>query len=379
MQSLFQISERMNITKRRAVLFVLGGYTLTTLFVIVVALIKQPPDVNSILLGAIISVILFSGAWWLYFKYNWEPVRYFAVFAVTLVLGISLTGPYLTSYAPQEIIVPTVLALILVEPFGVIVNALFMIGILLVRANGTGIYTDPVTLTIYAMIVGGLLVARLIMETSLHQLKKANEVIRQQEEQSRISQETYRNLFENNPHPMWVYDPATLCFLVANDAAVKHYGYSKNEFLSMTIKDIRPAEGLSGLLNQLAQENISLRQSTGLQHLKKDGTLIDVEITSHSIQFEGGAARLVLANDITERKLAEEELRRSEENYRRIVETAEEGIIAFDAGWHVTFANARIAEILGYDQKEMPGMHIDKFIFDEDRTNHEERKRLREQ
>src|ERR1043165_9314574 len=108
MQLLFQLSERINITKRRAVLFVLGGYTLTTLLVIVVALFKQPPDVSSILLGAIISVILFSGAWWLYFKYDWEPVRYFAVFAVTLVLGISLTGPYLINYAPQEIIIPTV-------------------------------------------------------------------------------------------------------------------------------------------------------------------------------------------------------------------------------------------------------------------------------
>lgn len=79
--------------------------------------------------------------------------------------------------------------------------------------------------------------------------------LREAEEALRESEEKYRILFENNPHPMWVFDPETLAFLAVNESAVRHYGYSREEFLSMTIKEIRPPEDIPACLRIL--ENVS--------------------------------------------------------------------------------------------------------------------------
>lgn len=124
-----------------------------------------------------------------------------------------------------------------------------------------------------------------------------------------ISESHYRMLFESNPHPMWVFDRESLRFLAVNDAAIAHYEYSLEEFLSMTIKDIRPSGDVPALLHYLENITETDQTSTEWQHRKKDGNIIQVEITSHSIQWLGRPARLVLALDITERKQAEESLK----------------------------------------------------------------------
>jgi PAS domain S-box-containing protein len=123
------------------------------------------------------------------------------------------------------------------------------------------------------------------------------------------SEQHYRMLFESNPHPMWVYDSETLRFLAVNDAAVEHYKYSREEFLSMTIKDIRPSDDIPALLLHLENVNEANQISSEWLHRKKDGTLIQVEITSHTIQWLERSARLVLAHDITERKQTEVSLK----------------------------------------------------------------------
>lgn len=122
------------------------------------------------------------------------------------------------------------------------------------------------------------------------------------------SEERYRYLFNHNPQPMWIYDLKTLAFLEVNDAAVNHYGYSRKEFMQMTLKDIRPAEDVPLLLEYIKYKETIQSLSDGIRHVKKNGQIIYVEITSHSVSFEGRDARHVLINDITERKLAEEKL-----------------------------------------------------------------------
>jgi PAS domain S-box-containing protein len=118
----------------------------------------------------------------------------------------------------------------------------------------------------------------------------------------------YRPLFENNPHPMWVYDVETLRFLAVNKSAVAHYGYAEREFLAMTIAELRPPEDLPALQQSIAQAKQGSKDFGVWRHFKKDGTLIDVEISSDSIPFQGRLARLVLANDITLRLHSEREL-----------------------------------------------------------------------
>ncbi len=128
------------------------------------------------------------------------------------------------------------------------------------------------------------------------------------ETELRESEEHYRLLFDSNPHPMWVYDVATLAFLAVNDAAVHHYGYTRAEFLSLTIKDILLPADLPLLLKYIKRRAASAFDSSGTwRHRKKDGTTIEIEITSHPLIFGGHAAHLVLANDVSERAQVETE------------------------------------------------------------------------
>jgi PAS domain S-box-containing protein len=125
------------------------------------------------------------------------------------------------------------------------------------------------------------------------------------------SEARYRQLFESNPLPMWVFDLETLVFLAVNEAATSHYGYSREQFLAMTIKDIRPPEDIPALLAGIAKRPDGLDAAGTWRHLRRDGTIIDVEITSHSIWFAERSAEIVLANDVTERKRSEDALRES--------------------------------------------------------------------
>jgi two-component system cell cycle sensor histidine kinase/response regulator CckA len=132
------------------------------------------------------------------------------------------------------------------------------------------------------------------------------------EEALRQSEERYRLLFARNPQPMWVFDLETLSFLEVNEAAIHHYGYSREEFLTMTIKDIRPPEDVPNLLVNVSSITPEYEEAGIWKHSKKDGTLIDVEITAHELTFYGRPAQMVLAYDVTERKVLEEQLRQSQ-------------------------------------------------------------------
>jgi PAS domain S-box-containing protein len=115
-------------------------------------------------------------------------------------------------------------------------------------------------------------------------------------------EEKYHNLFDLSPTPMWVYAVGTLRFLDVNEAAILHYGYSKAEFLAMTLKDIRPPEEVSKLeeLAKIPKEAITHYQNV-FKHVKKNGEVIVVEIKANRVNFSGRAARLVIATDISER------------------------------------------------------------------------------
>lgn len=128
-------------------------------------------------------------------------------------------------------------------------------------------------------------------------------------EKIRVSEQKYRLLFESNPHPMWVYDLQSLRFLEVNEAVIKKYGYSKAEFLNMELTDIRPVDEVPKLFENMSQEAERYSFSGEWKHKNKKGEIFYVEIISYSIDFEGRKARMVLANDITERKQAAEVLK----------------------------------------------------------------------
>ena len=119
-------------------------------------------------------------------------------------------------------------------------------------------------------------------------------------------EESFRLMFRNSPLPMWVFDTGTLEFLEVNESAVEKYGYSREEFLAMRITEIRPTEDVPLLKARLKEPDPSVHPSGPWRHTLKDGTVIDVEVSSHKLQFGGRNAQLVVAQDITERKRAEQ-------------------------------------------------------------------------
>jgi diguanylate cyclase (GGDEF)-like protein/PAS domain S-box-containing protein len=124
-------------------------------------------------------------------------------------------------------------------------------------------------------------------------------------------EESFRLLFEGNPAPMWVIDRKTLRFLAVNEAAVAHYGFSREQFMAMSVADLRPAddrERFKAFIKTLSDDQFV--ENVG-QHITADGTRIDVAVYSRALTYEGHSARLTVVHDITKTKLTEAELRRT--------------------------------------------------------------------
>jgi PAS domain S-box-containing protein len=134
------------------------------------------------------------------------------------------------------------------------------------------------------------------------------------------SEERYRMLFDVQPQPMWVVDASTFAFLAVNNAAIRLYGYSKEEFLALTADQIRPEEDVDDLRRAFADWSNNYSQRLW-RHRKKSGEVIPVKVTSFNLDFAGRRARLGVIEDLTERLMAEERAKQSEQRYRALLES----------------------------------------------------------
>jgi two-component system cell cycle sensor histidine kinase/response regulator CckA len=131
-----------------------------------------------------------------------------------------------------------------------------------------------------------------------------------------LGEERYRTMFERSPQPMWMFECDTLRIVDVNDAAVRHYGYSREEFLSLTLADIRPSEDVAAMKEQVAREAAMLSDDRTWRHRKKDGTIIHVDVRASELVVDGKIVRLVQVTDVTARVRAEEALRKTEDQLR---------------------------------------------------------------
>ena len=147
------------------------------------------------------------------------------------------------------------------------------------------------------------------------------------------NEKKYRYLFENNPLPLWVMEAGTFKFLDVNSAAISHYGYTREEFLSLTALELRTEDERERLLKfQKENANKISNYGTGVwKHIKKDGTVISVDVIRHEILFEGKRALLILINDITEKLKAQQSLQKSEANLLTILNSTNISYILMDA------------------------------------------------
>jgi len=133
------------------------------------------------------------------------------------------------------------------------------------------------------------------------------------------SERRYRTLFDVHPQPMWVVDASTLAFLAVNGAAIRLYGYSQEEFLALTADQIRPEEDVDDLRRAFADWSNNYSQRLW-RHRKKSGEVIPVKVTSFNLEFAGRRARLGVIEDLTERLMAEERAKQSEQRYRELLQ-----------------------------------------------------------
>jgi len=132
------------------------------------------------------------------------------------------------------------------------------------------------------------------------------------------SERRYRALFDVHPQPMWVVDASTFAFLAVNGAAMRLYGYSKEEFLALTADQIRPEEDVDDLRRAFADWSNNYSQRIW-RHKKKSGEVIPVKVTSFNLEFAGRRARLGVIEDLSERLMAEERAKQSEQRYRALL------------------------------------------------------------
>lgn len=176
------------------------------------------------------------------------------------------------------------------------------------------------------------------------------------------SEKNYRDLFEFSPEPMWIYDLETLEFFDVNQAAIKHYGFSKEEFMNMIVRDIRPPDA-QAQMEESIRETIRYPKKKYIgvnRHWKKSGEIIQVEIESSAIEYEGRDARLILARDITDKLKEEERLKLLES----VITNAKEYVIIQEPertdlpGRKILYVNEAFTRITGYEADEVLGKTV---------------------
>jgi len=184
------------------------------------------------------------------------------------------------------------------------------------------------------------------------------------EEALRDSEERYRLLFESTPQPIWVYNEETLHFLAVNEAATRTYGYTREEFLStITIDDIRAREDIPTLM--IKNDPNDLVISSPWRHRTKDGQTIYVEISSHPVVFDGKNSKLVIVNDVTERKLLDEKqqrlhasLQQSAMEWRQTFNAIDFPVLIIDLDGYIKRSNQAAEQIVGVEAEQILGKTV---------------------
>src|ERR1700730_8672446 len=170
-------------------------------------------------------------------------------------------------------------------------------------------------------------------------------------------------LFAHNPLPMWVFEKESLQFLQVNDAALHHYGYGRTEFLKMNAADLHPPEEVPRLLKMLHAGSTREKTAGQWHHRLKGGSIIDVEIFLHSMEYSGRASALMVAQDITERKRAEEE----KQKFFTLVENSRDFIAVADLKDNIEYVNPAGRALLGLGGADsVKGTHSEDYVVAED-------------
>jgi len=289
-------------------------------------------------LSVVIAIIASIAALWLAFTFRFDvtPTGTVLKMMSAVVMGIAISGMHYTAMAAAEF-APS-------QPLHRSVNFIVASGEL-----GGVIFVSAILIIVLSLIGA-------VIDRTMQARSAATDQLAEQTIKLGKSEQQYRLLFDHNPNPMWVYERETRAFLAVNEAAVAHYGYSREEFLSMTLNTIRiwPDTSSSETIT-FSPESGTPGESWNGRHRKKDGSLIDVAVTSQEIVFDGCDAHLALALDVTGWRRAEDALRDSEQRTRLIIDTALDAVITMDVSGRITDWNTQAERIFGWPREKVMG------------------------
>ena len=212
-------------------------------------------------------------------------------------------------------------------------------------------------------------------------------MIKNQHNKLVMSEEQYRNMFVSNPNPMWIFHQHSLRFVAVNDAAIDKYGYSYDEFLNMTIKDIRPDNDHNRLLILTRTSKNGITQAGNWKHITKAGTVLDVNITSHAIRFNNQPCKMVMVADVTDMLKKEHELeqaykkekdltteleakmeaikkvREESSMLEEVVDKIQNLVLIVNEDGRITWVNKAFIDFTGYSQYEAVGKFTPELLF----------------
>ncbi|MGH7508800.1 MAG: MASE1 domain-containing protein [Gemmatimonadales bacterium] len=256
-------------------------------------------------IGALV-VAPFILTWWTITRDRDSALRVVEALAVLLMLVVLTAVLFRMPFSYVYAIFPIAgWAALRFGPRGATTATLLVCGLAVWHTlHGLGPFVDSTpahNLALLQTFIGLLAVTTLLLAARTSERNAAARAVTE-------SEAHYRVLFEGHPHPLWVYDRETLRFLAVNEAAVRHYGYSREEFLGMTLEDIRPPEDVERLRERRSSSEDGLLDAGEWRHRKKDGTVIDVAITRHTLSVGTRRAALAMAQDVSKRKVLEGQL-----------------------------------------------------------------------
>ena len=200
------------------------------------------------------------------------------------------------------------------------------------------------------------------LNSKIQQLEQSNHSLEQSLEQHRVTAEAlrdsearYRGLFNSITDPLFVYDRETLRYLAVNDAAVSNYGYSRDEFLSKTIEEIRPAEDISRLKEMLVKSGSGKEERGIWRHRGKSGEIFEVEIFAYGLEFAGRPACLIQARDLTEKRQAEAKAAQTSELLQAVVNGVADAVFVKNREGRYLLFNQAAAKFVGKPTQDVIG------------------------
>jgi len=296
----------MNITQRQATIVILG-FQLIAMIILGIGQFISSGANDLLTIGTALAIIIYVGMLYAYLR-GWEYARHTSVVFITIIVGVFLPEPFVTTYAPFLILLAPILALVLVNPIWVIGSAVGTIGLLFARAGGVGVYANPATLLMFAMLIAGLVVSRAIAETVRARAEKTEEALSERQTQM-------ASIISSTMDAIITIDHLQRIVLF-NPAAETMFGYTADEIIGKSLNILIPEPYRAKHQKQIegfGQSGITNRDMNGyleITGVKKNGEEFPVDTSISQIEIEGRKLFTAILRDATEHKRAEETLQK---------------------------------------------------------------------